>query len=129
MRFTVKEAAQVNETTCQAIYNAIKKNHLKAYKDGTKMMVERSDLEEYRKMKYSRKKTKVAGKLVFNNEKGFYSINQAANEVGIPAPNLYYAIKRGLLKAKRAGALWVLYLPDVLEYKEKLQKKQTKGEK
>ena len=123
MRLTVKEAAEINKTTCQAIYNALKKKLLKAHKNGRKFTINSTELEEYRKMKYSRMKTKVDGKLVFNNEKGFYSIRQASEKLDLHAPSLYYAVRCGYLKSKRVGASWVLYLPDVLDYKEKFVKK------
>lgn len=124
---SITEAAKLNKVTRQAIYVAIKLNKLKAEKETTRWTIDLKDLEEYRKQKYSRLKSVFDGELLFDNEKGFYSINQVARMLSVPAQKIYYATRIGLLKAQRKGAAWVIHQNDVKEYQEKhLQKKKSR---
>ena len=116
---SITEAARINGVTRQAIYVAIKQNKLKARKDSTRWTIDLDDLEEYRQNKYSRTKSTYDGKLLFDNDRGFYSVNQVAKMIGVPAQKIYYATRIGMLKATRKGAAWVIHSDDVKEYQEK----------
>ena len=105
--------------TRQAIYVAIKQNKLKARKDSTRWTIDLDDLEEYRRNKYSRSKSTFDGELLFDNDRGYYSVNQAAKMLGVPAQKIYYATRIGMLKASRKGAAWVIHTDDIKEYQEK----------
>ena len=72
---SITEAAKLNKVTRQAIYVAIKLNKLKATKETTRWTINLSDLEDYRKQKYSRMKSVFDGELLFDNHKGYFSIN------------------------------------------------------
>lgn len=113
---SITEAAKINNVTRQAIYVAIKQNKLKARKDTTRWTIQLSDLEEYRKNKYSRTKSMFDGSLLFDNSKGFYSVNQVAKILGVPAQKIYYALRTGMLKSSRKGAAWVIHLNNIEEY-------------
>ncbi len=115
---SITEAAKINNVTRQAIYVAIKQKKLKAYKDATRWTIRLEDLEEYRRQKYSRAKSTFDGELLFDNERGFYSVNQVAKMLGVPAQKIYYATRIGLLKASRKGAAWIIHIDDVKHYKE-----------
>jgi excisionase family DNA binding protein len=115
---SITEAARINNVTRQAIYVAIKQKKLKASKDSTRWTIHLGDLEEYRKNKYSRTKSMFNGELLFDNRKGYYSINQVAKMLNVPAQKIYYATRVGLLKAHRKGAAWVVKEEDVREYRE-----------
>jgi excisionase family DNA binding protein len=115
---SITEAAKINNVTRQAIYVAIKQNKLRAYKDTTRWTIRLEDLEEYRKQKYSRAKSTFNGELLFDNEGGYYSVNQVAKMLGVPAQKVYYATRIGLLKATRKGAAWVIHVSQLKEYKE-----------
>lgn len=115
---SITEAAKINNVTRQAIYVAIKQKKLKAYKDTTRWTIDVADLEVYRKEKYSRTKSMFAGELLFDNQKGFFSINQVAKILDVPAQKIYYATRVGLLKAVRKGAAWVVHSSDVEGYRE-----------
>lgn len=115
---SITEAARINNVTRQAIYVAIKQKKLKATKDSTRWTIHLDDLEEYRKNKYSRTKSMFAGELLFDNGKGFYSVNQAAKFLNVPAQKIYYATRVGLLKASRKGAAWVIHIDDLKGYQE-----------
>lgn len=122
---TITEAARINGVTRQAIYVAIKQKKLKAQKDATRWLIRLEDLEEYRKNKYSRAKSTFDGELVFDNNKGFYSVNQVAKMLNIPAQKVYYATRIGLMKAIRKGAAWVIHIDDINGYRENYLNKRT----
>jgi excisionase family DNA binding protein len=115
---SITEAARINNVTRQAIYVAIKQKKLKATKDSTRWTIHLDDLEEYRNNKYSRTKSMFDGELLFDNRKGYYSVNQAAKVLGVPAQKIYYATRVGLLKAHRKGAAWVIHTDDIKGYRE-----------
>src|SRR5437867_4017297 len=73
---SITEAARINNVTRQAIYVAIKQKKLKATKDSTRWTINLDDLDEYRKSKYCRSKSLFQGELLFDNKKGYYSVNQ-----------------------------------------------------
>lgn len=115
---SITEAARINQVTRQAIYVAIKLNKLKATKKDSRWTIDLDDLEEYRRQKYSRAKSTFNGELLFDNNKGFYSVNQVAKMLGVPAQKIYYATRVGHLKAHRKGAAWVIEFGDVEAYRE-----------
>jgi excisionase family DNA binding protein len=126
---SITEAAKINNVTRQAIYVAIKQKKLKASKDATRWTIDLEDLENYRKQKYSRSKSVFNGELLFDNHKGFYSVNQVAKMLNVPAQKIYYATRVGLMKAHRKGAAWVIHINDVKQYQEKyLRKKAQRSE-
>ncbi len=122
---TITEAARINGVTRQAIYVAIKQNKLRAQKDSTRWTISLRDLEEYRRNKYSRTKSTFAGELIFDNNKGYYSVNQVAKVLGVPAQKIYYATRVNMLQAVRKGAAWVIHEDDVNEYREKFLSKKN----
>lgn len=126
---SITEAAKINNVTRQAIYVAIKQKKLKASKDATRWTIDLEDLENYRKQKYSRSKSVFNGELLFDNHKGFYSVNQVAKMLNVPAQKIYYATRVGLMKAHRKGAAWVIHINDVKQYQEAyLSKKAQRSE-
>lgn len=115
---SITEAAKINNVTRQAIYVAIKQKKLRAIKATTRWVINLKDLEEYRTNKYSRAKSIFDGELLFDNNKGFFSVNQAADMLGVPAQKVYYATRVGQLKAHRKGAAWVIHSDDITSYKQ-----------
>jgi len=122
---SITEAAKLNNVTRQAIYVAIKLNKLKAKKETTRWTIHLDDLAEYRKQKYSRKKSMFDGNLLFDNERGYFSVNQAAELLGVPAQKIYYATRIGLMRAERRGAAWVIHEGDIRNYRETYLNKKT----
>jgi len=121
---SITEAAKLNNVTRQAIYVAIKLNKLKATKKTTRWTISLEDLEDYRLQKYSRSKSVFGGELLFDNQRGYYSINQVAKILSVPAQKIYYATRIGILKAHRKGAAWVIHTEDLQAYQDQhLQKK------
>ena len=115
---TLSEAARINNVTRQAIYVAIKQKKLRAYKNPTRWIIDIEDLDQYRKLKYSRTKSMHEGELIFDNKKGFYSIQQASKMLNVPYQKIYYATRIGLLKAMRKGSAWVVHMDDLKRYQE-----------
>ncbi len=123
---SITEAAKLNNVTRQAIYVAIKLNKLKAKKEEARWAIHINDLEEYRNNKYSRTKSVFDGQLLFDNKKGYFSVNQVARMLGVPPQKIYYATRVGKLKAHRKGAAWVIHVEDVKEYQKSAEGKSTK---
>jgi len=123
---SITEAARINNVTRQAIYVAIKLKKLKATKDSSRWMIDIDDLMEYRNQKYSRSKSTYDGELLYDNEKGYYSINQAAKMLNVPAQKLYYATRTGYLKATRKRHAWVLHTDQLKTYQETYLAKKKK---
>jgi excisionase family DNA binding protein len=115
---SITEAARIHNVTRQAIYVAIKSNKLRARKDTRRWMIDLADLREYKRLKYSRTRSMFEGELLFDNAKGYYSVNQVAKLLNVPAQKIYYAARSGYLKAIRKGAAWVIHENDVKSYKE-----------
>ena len=115
---SITEAARINSVTRQAIYVAIKQRKLRASKDATRWTIDLKDLDDYRRRKYSRAKSMFDGELVFDNHKGYFSVNQVAKMLGVPPQKIYYATRIGLLKAIRKGAAWVIHSDDVRNYQQ-----------
>ena len=122
---SITEAAKINKVTRQAIYVAIKLNKLKARKETTRWTIHLDDLEAYRKQKYSRSKSVFGGELLFDNNKGYFSVNQVAEMLKVPNQKIYYATRVGHLKALRKGAAWVIHSEDVKQYQEIYLKKKS----
>jgi excisionase family DNA binding protein len=122
---SITEAAKLNKVTRQAIYVAIKLNKLKASKETTRWTIHLDDLEAYRKQKYSRSKSTFNGELLFDNNQGYYSVNQVSRMLSVPAQKIYYATRVGMLKAHRRGAAWVIHQDDVKQYAESTLKKKS----
>ncbi len=125
---SITEAARINNVTRQAIYVAIKQRKLKAQKDATRWVIHVDDLAEYRKNKYSREKSKFNGELLFDNAKGYYSVNQVAKMLHVPAQKIYYATRVGHMKATRKGAAWVIHEDEVKQYQQNYLSKRTWGQ-
>ncbi len=114
---SITEAAKLNNVTRQAIYVAIKQNKLQATKK-TRWEIDVDDLNDYKKNKYSRSKSVFDGELLFNNTLGYFSIGQVAKMLNVPAQKIYYATRRGHMKATRKGAAWVVHTEDIKTYQE-----------
>ncbi len=120
---SITEAARINNVTRQAIYVAIKQKKLRAIKN-TRWEINLHDLEEYRKNKYSRTKSMFDGELLFDNHQGYFSVNQVADQLDVPAQKIYYATRTGMIKGVRKGAAWVIHTDEIKRYKDEyLQKK------
>lgn len=125
---TLKAVADYYGISRSAIVMAIRKNRLKAVKIKNRWLILRSDMEEYRKGRFSRNYQTHEGKLVFDKEKGLLSLRQVRDmfreTLGMNYPNqrLYYLLRLGKLKAFRCGSTWVVNLSDALDLLDKERK-------
>lgn len=126
---SITEAAKINGVTRQAIYVAIKLNKLRARKESSRWTINVDDLNDYRKNRYSRSKSMFQGELIFDSQKGYFSVNQVASMLDVPAQKIYYATRVGLLKAHRKGAAWVIQSSDVESYKAGYLEKKRKAKR
>lgn len=126
---SITEAAEINNVTRQAIYVAIKLNKLKAKKETSRWTIHLDDLADYRKQKYSRTKSVYKGELLFDNAKGYHSVNQAAKMLKVPVQKIYYATRVGLLKAHRKGSAWVIHIDDINAYQGNYLTKKSRKQK
>jgi len=115
---SITEAAEINNVTRQAIYVAIKLNKLKASKETSRWTIHVNDLAAYRNQKYSRAKSTYEGELLFDNNKGYYSVKQAAEMLGVPVQKIYYSTRVGRLQAHRKGSAWVIHIDDINRFRE-----------
>ena len=119
--FSLNEAAEYAHVTRQAIYKALTHRGLKAKKIGRRWHITRKDLDEYRVNKYNRDNRVINGELVFDMDKGEFSVPQVckvfSSTMGRPFPvqRLYYLLRIGQLKASRKGASWVIKKEDAIE--------------
>ncbi len=125
---SITEAACINNVTRQAIYVAIKQKKLKARKEATRWVINIEDLAEYRKNKYSREKSVFNGELLFDNTKGYFSVNQVAKMLNVPAQKIYYATRVGHMKATRKGAAWVIHTDEIKQYQQNYLSKKPFGQ-
>lgn len=105
---TITEAAQKQNVTRQAIYAAIKHGRLNANKQTHKWFITEDDLRKYNDTKYSREFSSCDGELIFNKDKGLYSVSQIAEKFNVPIQRVYYTCRQGDLKTYRKGAAWVI---------------------
>lgn len=115
---SISEAAELYDVTRQAIYVAIKLKKLKAKKDTSRWTIKLSDLEEYRRERYSRMKSVYDGEPLYDNEKGYFSIHQTAKILNVPAQKIYYATRTGMLRGTRKRAAWVIHADDIVAYQQ-----------
>lgn len=114
---SMKEAAKINGVSRQAIFFAIKKGILKAQqKSNRRWKIKLSDLEKYRRQKYSRNKSKYKEELIFDNDKGYYSVKQTANILGVTIFHVYYAVRNKKIKTSRVGGVIVIYKGEIKKY-------------
>lgn len=122
---TVSEAAKIKDVTRQAIYLAIRLKRLRAYKHDDKWKIFLVDLNDYDSKRFSRIHHSVfEGEPLFDESRGYFSVDKASKMINVPKQKLYYAIRTGVLKASRKRAAWVIHVDDLFEYQKSLSKKE-----
>lgn len=121
MYLTLKEAAVHENLTKQALYVSIRKGRLLAEKKHRKWMISFESLDEYRRNRYSRSLSRHKGNLIFDKDKGLYTIKEAAQILGCHYQHVYHATRWGHLKSKRVRSSWVIHIDDVMDYKFRMR--------
>lgn len=124
--YSLKETAKLLCVTKSAISQAIRLNRLNATKCEGKWTITRKDLIKYEKSRYSRDKSTYLGELVFDKEKGEFSISEAAKFLKCSTQHLYYACRNNKLKSERKNKYWVININDIENYQPPKKKKKRK---
>ena len=118
---SVSQAARLKKVTRQAIYLAIKLKRLKAYRHDNSWRIFIRDLNEYDSKLYSTEhRSDHDGSPIFDDANGFFSIEKCSQLTKIPRQKLYYAIRKGWLKAKRKRASYIVFVYDLFKYQSDL---------
>lgn len=127
---SITEAAKQHNVTRQAIYVAIKEKKLRAEKINGRWTISTDALRDYKEQKYSREKSTYNGELLFDKQKGTYSVAQVSKMLNVPVQTIYYALRSGKLKGDQTGpssATWIISIDNVTDYQVNyLAKKQNK---
>lgn len=127
---TLKQASTLLNSTKQAIYTAIWKKTLKAKKveNSNRWVLKISDLEKYKQNRWSTSKKKRKGKLVFNKKMGTYSVEQAAEILGVKGQHLRYLNRKGGFKFRKNGPHIVVKISEIERLRKSMlrTKKKTK---
>lgn len=120
---SLSEAAEYARTCRQAIYLAIHKGSLKAEKRLvknkrsrwlTQWVVKKTDLDEYRKTKYSRDKRTFNGQKLFDLDESRVSVLQASKILSqaldrpYPTARIYYLLRTGKARGLKKAAAWII---------------------
>jgi excisionase family DNA binding protein len=114
MLLSVSEVAEKFDVTKNAIYQAIRKNHLPANFYQKKWIIDANDLEKYYQERYKRKS--------FDKSKGELSVIDCAKMLGKSIDCVYYALRKRHLKHFRRGCAYVIKLNDLKDYENKRSK-------
>jgi excisionase family DNA binding protein len=124
---TMSQAARKNGITRQAIFFAIKMKRLDAKKENGTWLISESALKEYSEKKYCRSKSRKEGELIFDKQKGFYSITEAAKILNKNVNHIYYLVRMGKLKTHRQGSAIVIEDKELHNYVEFIGQKLDKN--
>ncbi len=118
---TLAEAGKYLSVGRGAVYVALKKNRLKAIKNGNRWTFNAQDLDEYKRNKFSRKFSTFKGQPLFDKEKGEYSATEAAKILGCPLQHIYHACRTNKIMTSKKRATWVINEIDIIEYRKKMK--------
>lgn len=105
---SLTDAARKYHVTRQAVYRAIDKGLVPAYKHKNQWRLYEKDYDEFRANKYNRCKSKFNGKLLYDPINKELSPRQVAKMFGKNEQQIYYMIKKGRLPHERRGAAVIL---------------------
>lgn len=119
---SMRQAAILSKCTVSAISALIKKKRLKAERIGDRWWIQKEDLFDFWRTKYSRSHSTFEGSLLFDKKKGEYSASEAAKEVRINVQRMYYYLREEKLAYKKRGGAYVIHIQDILAFKDWLKK-------
>lgn len=100
----------------QTIYSLIRKKRIKAYQVGRRWYIKPEFIQEFIKTKFSRDFLKINGELLYDNEKGIYSVRQAAEIMGVPYQHVAYLVRKGFLRAKKIMCHHIIMKEEMEKY-------------
>lgn len=110
---SVSQAAGKRNVSRQAIFYAIKMNRLKARKENGCWLISDQDLQIFVDSKFSRSISKKDGELIFDKNKGHYSVSEVAKMLKKPRHQVYYFVRLGSLKSHRLGGNIIIKDEDI----------------
>lgn len=119
---SMRQAAILSKCTVSAISALIKKKRIKAQRHENRWWIQKEDLYDYWRTKYSRSYSTFEGNLLHDKKKGEYSASEAAKEARINVQRMYYYIRMGRLPYKKRGGAYVIQIQDILAFKDSLKK-------
>lgn len=118
---SITEIADLFLLTRQAVYIPLRKGKFPAKKHcGTRWKINFEDYKKYHQNRYSRKIAKKEdGSLVFDKDKGIYSVNEAADYLNRDVQWVYYRLRTGRIPAKRYRASWLIHIDELKKMQER----------
>lgn len=116
--YSVSEAARLAMVSSQAVFWAIYNQRLYAEKIMGKWSIADKDLMNYIAKKYSREFSRHEGELVFDKEKGEYSIADASKRLNMSYGQVYYALRKGALFGIQKKSAWVVQERDLEHFEQ-----------
>lgn len=105
---TIQEAAKYLQKTVQAVNQAAQRGTLQTQKIGGRRYTTLEWLSDYEKNKWRINNILRDGKRLFDNEKGKYTVKQAAEKIGVSVQRVYHMIRIGMLTSHRSGDYHVI---------------------
>lgn len=116
---TMPQAAKYMQVSPQAVYIAIRSGKMKAYQKGRRWYISMEAIHEYIGKKYNRKySVNSKGKPSFDKDKGELCTREVAERLNIPMQRAYYLIRTGILRSRRKGGSYVMFIKDLEEAKK-----------
>jgi excisionase family DNA binding protein len=117
---TITQAARLLAVTRGAIQIAVRNKRIPAQKKGNKYEIKTKHLQDYLMSKHSRRNLRFKGELVYDKEKGEYSVTEVACLIGCDPQEIYHACRTNKIKSTKKNSSWVIHIDDVKEF-EKLR--------
>mgnify|MGYP001611166240 CR=1 FL=1 len=118
---TLANAGKILKIGRYAVWNAVKKNRIKGVKVGGQWSFTRKQLEAYKKSRYDRKYSKIGDDMLYDKDKGEYSINEASKLLECPVQHLYYACRSNKIHSIKKRYAWVINISDMDKYRKIMQ--------
>lgn len=117
-KVTINQAARLLSVTKGAIQIAVRNKRIPAKKNGSRYEINTKDLEDYLMSKHSRRNLKFKGELVYDKEKGEYSVTEVACLIGCNPQEIYHACRTNKIKSTKKNCSWVIHVDDIKEYEK-----------
>ena len=115
---TLANAGKFLKISRFAVWNAVKNNRIKGVKLGGQWAFTRKQLDAYKQSKYDRKYSKIGDEVLYDKDKGEYSINEAAKLLGCPEQHVYYACRSNKIRSSKKRFAWIINENDIIEYRK-----------
>lgn len=119
--FTINEVAKMQNVKKQSVYIRIASKKLKATKNNGKWFIEKNDLQEYEKNKWTREDLTKNNEKVFDIKKNRVSIRYLCQMLNIDPQRVYYLIRKGIIPHERSDSSYVFDLSKINVIKDNIK--------